>query len=336
VLEPTVLAGKITKKSKSSPVIIPIPVTQKAVSIDYMPEFVFNNDHLWIMIVKEESKQLTQEKVKEIFKTQLKKRWNELSLGFSGQVHKSIIEEVIKDFPQFKQLLSGFGRILLFGPIVDKVDNFFSHDYNPIEHFDNGYVIEGCKEVESNIKKFKANRGDIFPLCIALHAVADFYAHTTYAHFAIPDAIDHIPICNFSLLANPNQAIDYLTNPSFVNKWGNSLSENTALLVGQKQKDLIQNNWNTNLLSGRYAQLGDDDNQGFIESLVPIPEVIFNRENELEFSKRAALPHHDEIAVDTDNKNASNSLYNSTDYSIQYTLRLKAAKEHIRSILSTL
>ena len=337
VLEPTIMSVKVDKKNTNDNPTEPLH--KNAASIEYIPEFVFNDDHLWVM-TSNQKEVYSQKKIKATIQSDIQKKWNQLDVSFHGQVHKNIITELIDDkdnhFEQFKDLGKGFGRILLFGPVVDRIDNFFSHDYDPIEHFDNGYIKEGWDKVNENINKFKANRNDIFPLCLAVHAVADFYAHSTYPHFALP-VNGEIPICDFQNLDQQTREIDYLTDPIFKGKWG-VFSQNVSLMGGQNRDALIKT-WQGQLISGRYAQKGDDDNQGFIESLVPVPTETFKIATPMD--RRAALPHHDEIAVDDKKMDVAHKLYSgipngNLSYENQFNTRYNLAKAHIKSMLITL
>jgi Transglutaminase-like superfamily len=332
VLEPTVMSGKIDKKR---PQITNNPVisqNKRAKSTEYKPEFVFNDDHLWIMHdTCKEYDAYSMENMKKTFEGKVQLRWNKLDVAFHGNVHKSIITEVINEangaLDQFSALKNGF----LFGEI-DRIDNIILHKYDPIEHFDNGYIKEGWDRVEENINKFKANRNDIFPLRLVVHAVADFYAHSTYAHFAQLDPqTNRLPVCDFpNLRQQTNNNIDYLTDPIFANKW-TQFSENTPLMNGHDRTDIIKS-WKGQLISGRYAQKGDS--KSMFERMTPTPNDVFK--NDVLLFTRGALPHHNEIAVDSDVKDAKHLLYNDTDYLHQFTQRFVLAKEHITKILKAI
>ncbi len=51
--------------------------------------------------------------------------------------------------------------------------------YDPRQLFDDGYIEEGWSLMRENLKQKSLNT-----LSYALHAVADFYAHSSYAQFA--------------------------------------------------------------------------------------------------------------------------------------------------------
>src|SRR5207302_1285057 len=55
--------------------------------------------------------------------------------------------------------------------------------YDPRDHFDNGYIDEGWATVTSNLNKFRATKTDWTSFGAAGHGIADFYAHSSYAHF---------------------------------------------------------------------------------------------------------------------------------------------------------
>jgi hypothetical protein len=80
--------------------------------------------------------------------------------------------------------------------------------------------------------------------------------------------------------------------------------------------------WKGKIISGRYAQHGDS--QDMLERLTPTPRIL-DRPGD-----RAALPHHNEIAVDGDK--STNTLYQPVgEYHRQLEMRRNAAAQHIRS-----
>jgi hypothetical protein len=341
VLEPTLMAGKV-KKNKSEIKIEDIPTkpAKDVAAMEYIPQFVFNGDHLWV--VKEDKKdQPDLMEVKSNFEDDINKRWNNLDVSFNGEIHQYIIKKAIDGLPQFGELAKGFKKaFIFFGPVLDRIDNFLSIPYDPIEHFDNGYIDEGWVQVTKNIDKFKANRKDFLPLCKAVHAVADFYAHTTYVHFAQVDATGKLPICDFpNLQTLTNNSIDYETDASFAGKWGvgnGQFSENALALNSNPRIDVVKT-WKGKIISGRYAQVGDHKDP--IEGLCPVPKIF---DSDPLFFTRGAMPHHDEIAVDSGTIEKLHLLYNDNNpddpksYSNQFKIRRDLAIEHITGILKTI
>jgi hypothetical protein len=337
ILEPTVMSGKIDKKH---PQITNNPVISqntKAKSTEYKPEFVFNDDHLWIMHdTCKEYDVYTMENIKNTFEEKLQQRWNKLDVAFHGDIHKGIIDEVIgnplNNFGKFADLRNGF----LFGTI-DKVDFLPINGYTPIEHFDNGYIAEGWIEVTNNINRYLANRNDIFPLSKALHAVADFYAHTTYEHFAKPDNNGIKPTCDITKLNTLTNSIDYLTDPTFKNKWG-VFSINRGVFHNNDRNVAI-GGWKGQLISGRYAQPQETSDRGgtfmdkTIEGITNIPQAL---RNDVLFFVKGALPHHNEIAVDSPTQESFHKLYVDGSYKKHYNDRRELAVRHITEILKTL
>jgi hypothetical protein len=89
----------------------------------------------------------------------------------------------------------------------------------------------------------------------------------------------------------------------------------------KKDKEAAARAWEGKILSGRYAQQGDS--QDLLERLVPTPSYLEQP------GDRAALPHHNEIAVDGDK--TSNKLYQPVgEYHRQLVMRQGAAVDHIR------
>jgi hypothetical protein len=77
-----------------------------------------------------------------------------------------------------------FSRILGFGPVVDDIDNFLSDGYDSRDHFDNGFINEGWQRVQERLGAFQQQRTDFDQFAYAAHGISDFYAHSSYLHFA--------------------------------------------------------------------------------------------------------------------------------------------------------
>jgi hypothetical protein len=175
----------------------------------------------------------------------------------------------------------------------------------------------------------------------AAHAIGDFYAHSSYLHFATlqnPGAAQGqaaIYTPGAGLVAAP----DYTAAgadpslPSF-DLTSNSFSLNPNLWAGTKAQAAQQ--WAGNLLSGRYAQY--DPSATFWEGFTGIPTALAQAPD---FPVRGSLPHHDEIAVDDQAMGKRHKLYRATAtgpadrqaYANQFRWRLNTAVQHVRQAL---
>ena len=278
------------------------------VAAEYIPYFVFNDDHLW-QIFHEENRKVSA-------KMTLARDWSELHPSFAGFVHKNIIEDAlaIPACPkQVREALLAYFSPALFGlgPIVDKIDRELS-TYDPADHFDNGLIDEGWRSVNRRLTQFNQNSTNIDAFARAAHAIADFYSHSSYTHFANnatkcdPSAID-LGLASPPAYG-PGSTFD-LTKPEF--------SINSNLWKGSKAEGATA--WNGNIISGRYSQRGDS--RGLFEGITRTVEGLP--------PQSGALPHHAEIAVDGDAK--TNPLYrDSQRYGEQLQFRKAASIVHIR------
>lgn len=296
---------------------------RKPTALEYVPHFLFNDAHLWSVLHKDNDGS---------FQEFVAREWSKLDPWFIGEVHKSIVEEALRDVsPEAtSRLLRGFRRPVLglFGPIVDDIDR---RPYDPVEHFDNGYIAEGWQRVRLLLDRFRADNADLPSFALAAHAMADFYAHSSYAHFAKvqgsgsgafvePWAID---APGGGLAVEPDYARGefdlargrFSTNPFY---WRGTGRERAAL-------------WRGKIVSGRYAQ--EDDTQGglldhlFMEGVTWIPKQYLAAPG---FAVRGSLPHHDEIAVDEAAMHPGHVLYSEARYRQQFAIRKNTAVRHVR------
>jgi hypothetical protein len=203
---------------------------------------------------------------------------------------------------------------------IDDVDSPGSYD--PREHFDNGYIKEGWQMVKERLAEFETEGvKNLDAFHHAAHAIADFYAHTSYGHFGKvtngslelfdPDNPDH------NLRENP----DYGPSTSFDFQ---KFSRNGTVNPGTAE-DAV-NNWQGEIISGRYAQ--KDDSHDLAEGITCIPGSLLKDKH---FTRRGLLPHHNEIAVDDDTRDKQHILYTDQEtYAKQYQLRYDAATQHIK------
>jgi hypothetical protein len=212
----------------------------------------------------------------------------------------------------------------LFGAVVDKPDIDF-RSYDPRDHFDTGLMDASWKVVKGRLKAFyRASLTDsngTNNLCWALHGIADFYAHSSYAHFLKaekgtltpydPDA--KTPVLRFNYGNDPTFSTARL---SYYQKWW--------------QPNLFDrlSKWQGRAISGRYSLSGDS--KSFIERITNAPSSsLFPSQAVRQFT--GSLPHHDELAVDM--ATGSNKLYKSAEFALQYRWRYHLALRHMVAVL---
>lgn len=286
-------------------------------TIEYIPQFMFNTDHLWLV---------GDGHVDADFKKIIKKEWHKLSPKFIGAVHQTIINSALTPniAPQYviDALNRHFSRILGISEVVDDIDNFVTHGYDPLDHFDNGYVDEGWQRVTQRLNTFKKNNGDLDSFAYAAHAIADFYAHTSYVHFA---EIVHDKAALYDPGRPTMQVTPRYTKDSTFNLETGPFTLNKTVFNGNKLD--AATTWQGKLISGRYAQKGDS--KDWKEALTFMPRPLTKAQG---FANRGALPHHNEMAVDSEKPDANHTLYtNPTDYQNQFRWRKAAAIAHIRA-----
>jgi hypothetical protein len=217
---------------------------------------------------------------------------------------------------------------------VDEPD--WPGNYHPYDHFDSGFIKEGWGRVKKRLDTFKANNNAIGNFAWAAHAIADFYAHSSYVHFAklvSPEmegghAVSYDP-------TNPSTCFDI--SPAY----NQGLFDFKRFSINTRLYDKGDINeaaalWQGQIISGRYAQKPDSHPPGIFERLVKIPPDITNQ---ADYYQHGALPHHDEIAVDAPDIGDSHILYtkgkpdrpdNRQYYANQYRWRYFSAIQHIR------
>lgn len=293
--------------------------------VEYRPYYLFNQDHLWLVKGHEDCPS---------FQEVIRRKWTRLHPTFAGQVHRTILHDALEGVaPQFVRdaLDRHFSRIAGISPVIDDIDNFLTHGYDSRDHFDNGLIPEGWQRVHDRLNGFSTNNSNLDLFAYAAHGIADFYAHSSYLHFAklINGAAQPYDESQpgAGLIAPPTYAagssFDLATGP---------FSINNRVFAGSKA-DAAQI-WNGKLISGRYAQAADS--HSVLETLTFIPKDIRKAPG---FAQRGGLPHHNEIAVDEASFDNAHLLYKDlpgaapgdrTSYQNQFAWRRNTAVLHIR------
>lgn len=308
--------------------------------LGYFPQFLFNADHLW---------QVDRPGVPTTdFEDTVSRSWRRMNPKFVGQVHQGIVHAALLGVAPAWVIQALDRQFLFSGSItIDRMD--LPGGYDPRDHFDNGYVAEGWQRVFDRLRQFRQNPSDLTCFGQAAHGIADFYAHTSYVHFAklISPADLHegrAMVCEPSnlagcLLVGPayTSAAPAAGMPPF-NLVSGGFTTNSRYWKGTAVQAAQQ--WAGRLISGRYAQRSDS--HGVVERITWIPDEL---ERAPDFFTRGALPHHNEVAVDEDpgtqpgKARFSNRLYRATDpvvlndrslYFNQFRWRRRTAIEHIR------
>lgn len=282
------------------------PLGQQAPKVEYVPRFLFNDTHLWAVRGQADSDDLQHF---------LRRDWSRLNPKFAGEVHQTIVDEAIGGVPNVpswvqKELDRNFTRLPLGGQIIDSPDLDIP-DYSPLDHFDNGYIAESWGRVAQNLTLFKQdNRANLKAFARAAHAIADFYAHSSYVHFATlvnpGDNAGHAEVFDPMNAPTLASSLSYeapstfdLTDPKF--------SVNSSLWT--QGKAAAAQRWANQLISGRYAQPNDTQpglTNHITEGITTIPASLRNAPG---FADRGSLPHHNQIAVDDNTPGDQHCLY---------------------------
>jgi hypothetical protein len=282
----------------------------------YWPRYLFNDVHLWGMgdAAKPEAA-----------RPNLKKDWSRVHPSFVGIVHKSILNEALHGVgcPQWvldklnRNFTSWLGKPNLTTDAIDL--NVAAYD--PRDHFDNGYIDDSWQRVQANLDAFKVDpTTQLDSFFHAAHAIADLYAHSSYAHFAPATGATSIPLYD-PANPTPGRAADYGPGGDFDLASGR-FTRNPAIWSGTAAQAAAM--WKARIISGRYAQHADSHDAS--EWICVIPRALKRR---ADFAQRGSLPHHNEIAVDDQTRSAKHVLYDDAAYNRQYALRYDAAKRHI-------
>ncbi len=297
------------------------PVVNPSIRVQYFPAFLFNNEHLW----QAPAHQLP----RGIRRKPLSQRWMEHDPGFSGDVHRSLLDRSLLLVPEcplwiVQAVQNQFLSVPFIDRKIDLPDFFVTHPYDPRDHFDNAYIDESWARVEAQFEKFAGDPiNNIDALTYAMHGTADFYAHSSFMCFANvkagqPPLYDRRrPMQNMTLpVYGAGSKLDFSSNavtfdPRFTGGWPAAAEL-----------------WKGKLVSGRYALPGASDKHSVFEKAVGIPSELVNAPD---FTTRYGLPHHDQIAID-DAHRPENHLFGPTEYDRQFRLRTTAAALHIQKL----
>ena len=280
ILEPTVLVERKALVPAAQDVTIePYPT-------EYVPHYVFNADHLWsIRSAHADPRQRFED-----YCASRRDFWNKFNPGFAAAVHDTIFDAALGGRVSQDAMAAIKRKSLCLDADIAT--------YDPRDHFDDGYIAASWDCAKQNLAKFNADNADWESFGAAGHTIGDFYAHSSYVHFAqlqnpagadgqaLPYAPD-VPLAGTPAYAASPAAPSL---PPFDLTSG-KFSTNGNLCPGTGQD--AANQWAGQLISGRYAQKYDPK-ASFWEGLTSIPFVLSSAPD---YKVRGLLQHHNEIAV---------------------------------------
>jgi hypothetical protein len=272
----------------------------------YIPHFVFNDAHLWAVRDQGQTGLLEQYLAGRSF-------WAEFDPSFAAGVHNSL----------FDRALAGMSWTnLQYVKAVSLAADANLATYDPRDHFDTGYIDEGWAVAEGRLAAKTLNG-----LGLALHAIGDFYAHSSWGVFGERRGGTLQPLLD---PASPtfDAPPDYALGGRFPLEEAR-FSVNEGEWKGGRPAAAAQ--WKGKLISGRYAQ-SRDPHQGMWEKITYIPKALRDLPD---YPRRTGLPHHNEIAVDDEKRGAVHGLYVGADqghYKAAFAERVEAAVAHLQHV----
>jgi hypothetical protein len=279
---------------------------------EYIPYFLFNSDHVWAVADNSSFRNFNESIENRTF-------WRSFNPEFATSVHNSIFDEALTGLSSID-----INIVKAYSLAVDSIQS-----YDPRDHFDNGYINESWELLNNRI-----NNKSLTGLAYACHAVADFYAHSSYAHFGKKENEKLVLFNGVIDDSNFEQVPDYGSG-TFNVKDKSRFSVNPALCK-LSSLDVVQTLNSKKIISGRFAQ-PSDPSQGFLERVfINIP---YSLRSATDFKWRGCLPHHNEIAVDEPLNNgkvpSGHKLYQAQEFEKQFNLRKDAAIRHVQKLYIT-
>jgi hypothetical protein len=283
---------------------------RRAKRYDYEPRFVFNDQHLWAMRPARGVVPLEQYASERTY-------WDAFDPTFAAGVHDKIYDSALADMSWARRNWVKAVSLALDGDTTS---------YHPYDHFDDAYVGRGFDLVRRRLAT-----GNLTDFASATHAIADFYAHSSYGHFAIGDdgTLPHVDEQTADDGPAPGEGVapDYSTGVFAFTRF--TRNDEHADLTPAQAAQLWAGKW----ISGRYGQ-PDDQEAGFFERVMtPYPDDL---ETSAELDPRACLPHHNEIAVDESGGGSvpkKHRLYATAKaYQKQFDARFAAASQHVADV----
>lgn len=276
-------------------------------SHEYIPHFVLNDTHLWAVRDRGQSDPLGEYINGRTF-------WTEFDPSFAAGVHNSM----------FDRALAGMSWTnLQYVKAVSLAADVNLSTYDPRDHFDNAYISDAWAVADERLAAKTLNG-----LGLALHAIGDFYAHSSWGVFGERKAGKLQPLLNH---ASPtfDAPPDYGLGGRFPLGDPARFSVNEGEWKDSRAAAAAQ--WKGRIISGRYAQ-SRDPHQGTWEKITYIPKKLLGQPD---YHGRTGLPHHNEIAVDDEKRGAVHGLYVGTNegpYVAAFNERVGAAVAHLQQV----
>ncbi len=287
ILEPLGAIGASQRPKPAKPKKTPSRASEPLEVYEYTPHFVMNREHLWRVRSSQSAaaRPLTDYLGDRAF-------FQKFDPTFATNVHDSIYRGALDGISRGE--LSHIERTSL---IVDAN----TLGYDPRDHFDFAYIDQGWARVTKRL-----GTGDIGDFALALHAIADFYAHSTYADFGVrrprTDALVPYDPRTKRLARTPSYDFSAYTPIPGTN-------QSAAEAVKPWQGKLISGQW------WRWYTTYPNDIQ-----------------SKSELALRRTLPDHDTLAVDGAERGPNHRRYDEAEFAFQFADRRGAAVEHIRSV----
>ncbi|MCC7386753.1 MAG: transglutaminase family protein [Deltaproteobacteria bacterium] len=290
LLEPTALVGQRTAQKAASKkeaiTRLGRRTRQNLRDIEYVPHFVFNRQHMWRLRTagRRAAARLPEYLERRLF-------WREFDPRFSTEVHDNIFDRALPelDAEQRRELKT-----------VSLALDVNVLNYDPRDHFDFAYVPEGWQRVRERLAS--RSLGDF---ARAAHAIADFYAHSMYGHFADRRGASGPLVLYDPARPPPRDRLVYDFTPFELPGCTSADARSAA------------DRWQGKLISGQWWRW-----------YTTYPDEL---QTKAELAIRRCLPDHDVLAVDGPKPHSDQHLYGDdpAKHEEQFLLRRHAAAEHV-------
>ncbi len=259
---------------------------------EYRPEFVLNRDHLWRVNGPRGPRSPRS------LDTYLAARrtWETFDPSFGLGVHNSLFDKAMPELSWIDRFRVKTASLALDANVLT---------YDPRDHCDFGYINESWKGIVQRLAT-----GDVEDLGRACHTVADFYAHSLYAH-VVRASGGRLPLYDPNAPPDPGTRQDEVFDRTRfpIDASAASLSPSQAI-----------RHWRGRLISGQWWR-----------RYTTYPDEL---QTPAELGPRRSLPDHDVIAVDEppSSDNPKHLYPTRAAYAAQYGLRYDAAQRHVRQL----